>query len=48
MLYRYVERDGPESTRVTIFLGEGEAILGGLKPSLLRVGNEQGGRFINA
>jgi hypothetical protein len=36
MLYRYVEREGAESTRVTIFLG-GEGIRRFLKPGLLRV-----------
>jgi hypothetical protein len=46
MLYRYVEREGAESTRVTIFLG-GEGIRRGLKPRLLRVCNDQGSRFIN-
>jgi hypothetical protein len=46
MLYRYVEREGAESTRVTIFLGGGEGIRRGLKPGLLRVCNDQGSRFI--
>jgi len=45
MVYRYVEREGAESTRVTNFFGEG--IRRQLKPSLLRVCNDQGSRFIS-
>ena len=48
MLYRYVEREGAESTRATIFFGGDEGIRRGLKPGLLRVFcNDQGSRFIN-
>jgi hypothetical protein len=49
MVYRYVEREGAESTRVTIFFGGGggEGIRRGLKPGLLRVCNDQGSRFIS-
>ncbi len=47
MLYRYVEREGAESTRVTIFFGWGRRHTSGLKPGLLRVCNDQGSRFIN-
>ncbi len=47
MVYRYVEREGAESTRVTIFLGGGEGIRRGLKPGLLGVCNDQASRFIS-